>query len=93
MDDYLPLTASGEDRLHEDLVLPIDLGQSWSTISLSRDFTRFGPFAATVQAIHIACLVIQHVQDGNRDATTRQEDAARIEGTLQSFLCALIPPA
>ncbi|KAG4436162.1 hypothetical protein IFR05_008366 [Cadophora sp. M221] len=93
LDDYLPLTASGEDRLHEDLVLPKDLDQSWSNASLNRDFTRFGSFAATVQSTYLAGLVVQHVQDEKRDAATRQDDAARLEGALQSYLCALIPPA
>ncbi|KAH9216898.1 hypothetical protein DL95DRAFT_522367 [Leptodontidium sp. 2 PMI_412] len=93
LDDYLPLTASGEDRLHEDLVLPKDLDLSWSNASLNRDFTRFGSFAATVQSTYLAGLVVQHVQDENRDAATRQDDAARLEGALQSYLCALIPPA
>ncbi|KAH7342752.1 hypothetical protein BKA65DRAFT_400962 [Rhexocercosporidium sp. MPI-PUGE-AT-0058] len=92
-DDFLPLTPSGEDRIHEDLVLPKDLNQTWTNASLNRGFTRFGSFAATVQSTYLAGLVIQHVQDETRDTASRQDDAARLEGALQSYLCALIPPA
>ncbi|KAH7419276.1 hypothetical protein BKA64DRAFT_12764 [Cadophora sp. MPI-SDFR-AT-0126] len=94
LEDYLPLTPTGEDRLREDLVLPQDLDVAWSSGGhLNRDFTKFGPFAATVQSTYLAGLVVRHVQDDSRDASTRKNDAARLEGALQSYLCALIPPA
>ncbi|KAK0125399.1 hypothetical protein ONS95_000583 [Cadophora gregata] len=94
LEDFLPLTPTGEDRLREDLILPQDLEVAWSTSGpLNRNFTKFGSFAATVQSTYLAGLVVRHVQDDSRDAPTRKNDAARLEGALQSYLCALIPPA
>jgi len=94
LEDYLPLTPTGEHRLSEDLVLPQDLDAAWSSAGpLRREFTKFGSFAATVQSTYLAGLVVRHVQDDSRDLSTRKNDAARLEGALQSYLCALIPPA
>ncbi len=93
LDDFLPLTPTGEERVRDDLILPQDLILPSSVESaLNREFTCWGSFAASVQATYLSSLVVRHIQDHTRDAITRDADASKLESALQSYLCALIPP-
>lgn len=95
LDDILPLTALDGDlphRVGDDLVLP---GTSAiSQIGLhSRGFTRFGPFASSVQATYLLSLVMRHVLGGEINSTeSRQRNLVELDTALHSFASAMIPP-
>ncbi|KAF4625498.1 hypothetical protein G7Y89_g12669 [Cudoniella acicularis] len=86
--DLLPLQPSdGEDapQVAADLLLPQQVKVENMKLQ-TRDFSKFTPFATTIQAVYLSSLVTEHVLNESRDSASRKADAAKLDAALQHFV-------
>lgn len=92
--DFLPLITlkDGIDYcVKDEILLPgnVDLANPDQE---PREFTRFGPFATTIQMTHLTDLTTKHILDQSKSPAQREIDSAKLDVALQNFSGACIPP-
>jgi hypothetical protein len=92
--DFLPLVQlrdGKEYRVKDEILLPENVDLS-SLDPCPRGFTRFGPFASTVQMTYLTDLTTQHTLDQSKSSDQREADSVKLDVALQDFAGACIPP-
>jgi hypothetical protein len=93
-DDYLPVISLDKNsypRVADDLLLPEQIKDEVPLLE-AHGFSRFGPFATSVQATYLYSLVIRHLVETSKPSNVRKSDAAKLDATLSAFTGACIPP-
>ncbi|KAE8444877.1 hypothetical protein EG329_014125 [Mollisiaceae sp. DMI_Dod_QoI] len=93
-DDYLPRVPLKDGvyyRVRDELLLPEDVNLAIPEMT-DRGFTRYGSFAAVIQATHLSDLTTQHVLDESKSPARREADSAKLDIALQHYTGACIPP-
>lgn len=87
----VPLRDGVEYRVKDEILLPENVDLT-NLDSCPREFTRFGPFASTIQGTYLTDLTTKHMLDQSKSPSERETGWIKLDVALQNFTGACIPP-